>query len=93
MKEPVRRIPTAGKDGRAFTVIEYASFRWERDATGERYRVRNTATYFETACGHRAILGSDRWSYLVPSLGLTLYTLLEADTGESSAIATVEQSR
>jgi len=87
--EPLRRIQTAAADGREFTVIEFASYRGERDTAGDLIRVRNDGTYFETKCGQPVVAGADRWSYLLPRLGLTVFTMLDADTGESSALAAV----
>jgi len=86
MTEPVHRIETEAADGRGFTIVEYASFRWEQDGSGDRHPVRNAATYFETACGLAAVPGPEPLSFVLPQLGLTVYTLLDADTGERLAL-------
>ena len=93
MTEALRRIRTAAADGREFTIVEYATYRWEPDVAGELKRVRNDCTYFETECGLSAVARPDRWSYFFPHLELTVYTLLDSDTDENAMHAAMQPSR
>ena len=70
MLESGRRFVVESESGRSFTVIEYSSYRWERNAHGERCQIQNDAVHLMTKCGLEVQPTDDPERYRIPVLGL-----------------------
>ena len=70
MLESGRRFVVESESGRSFTVIEYSSYRWERNAHGERCQIQNDAVHLMTKCGLEVEPTDEADCYRIPVLGL-----------------------
>jgi hypothetical protein len=76
----LRRFVGIADDGTKYTIEEYPTYRWEKDAAGQRCRVANAATMFMTAEGLAVLPANDGCTYQIPALRLSVRVLDEADT-------------
>ena len=81
----VKRCFTAlSAEGRKYTVIEFASYRWERNASGERCQVENDGRDLYTTGGYRVVPTAEPRTYRIPGLGVTARELVETHDAGST---------
>ena len=85
MTEVRRRFEVVGEDERKFTVIEFATFRWERNAVGERCRIENEGRDLFTTGGYLLIPTAKPRTYWIPLLGLEVHEVAAADTLQNAS--------
>src|SRR5262245_23024521 len=91
MREERRRFEAVAGDGRKFTVLEFATFRWERAATGERRPIENAVTYLETDGGVAVVRDEMKWSYYIPQFGVCVRELDESKTSPAFPETIIEE--
>jgi hypothetical protein len=84
MPEIRRCFTVLSSEGRKFPVIEFASYRWERNAAGERCRVENDGRDLYTSGGYRVVPAAEPWTYYIPGLGVIATELVEPADAEST---------
>jgi hypothetical protein len=85
MMETKRRFEAVTEEGDRLTIVEFATFRWEKNAVGERCRVENDHLRFATDDGFEVVPTDEPGEFRVPRLSMTLRLVDDADTLRSLA--------
>jgi hypothetical protein len=76
-----RQFKAVAADGRAFKIVEFATYRWERNAGGERCQIENDGKEFYTTEGYLVVPSDNPSRYQIAELDLEV---IEVD--ESAAL-------